>query len=161
MPGTKLPGLAERRIRSGISVQQLARRAHITDAEVERLERSPAACTASVLGTILGALAPEVEISASAAASGETGHVELSTVTPHAFQPGDIVTIRDHSADALNGQHVVITSIRDTFTVKAPTAPSAPRGSEKTEKTKKVSTQTGSGGWVALHADTLGAASLG
>jgi len=100
-----LTTLQTRRETGGVSVQDLARRAHVTDAQIEDIERTPFnPCRPNVTQRILDALAPPVAVTSSSVANPS----EI-TVATHTFQTGDSVTIAGHTGSTpdINGTHTV------------------------------------------------------
>lgn len=105
--------LKARRVLGGIAVDELARKANLTDEIVYRLENGDN-CRPEVTQRVLDALAPSVTVATSSVAN-----PSVITVTTHSFQTGDSVTIAGHTAStpSINATHVVTRVNGTTFTI--------------------------------------------
>ena len=137
--GHRLDSLATRRILGGLSIQELARRANLTDEIVAGVE-SGANCLPHVTQRILDALAPVVTLT-----SNSQANPTVFTATAHNLQTGDTVTIAGvtgANADP-NGSRVVTRINANSFSVPV-----------------NCSTAGGTGGTATLDPASIGIARL-
>lgn len=114
MPHQRLDNLRTRRELGGVSVAELAKRANLTDEEVQRLE-SRGTCDPPLVTRILNALAPPVSITSNSQANPSV----VTTSAAHTYQTGDTVVIAGvagSNAD-VNGTRVVTRLSSTTFSV--------------------------------------------
>lgn len=111
--GHRLGGLRARRIAGGLSVQELARRANLTDELVEGLE-SGDNCRPEITERILDVLGPSVAITSSSVAN-----PSVITTAANTFVSADTVTIAGHagSTPAIDGERVATVTAGTTFTI--------------------------------------------
>lgn len=113
MGAHRLDGLRVRRQLGGISVAELAKRATVSDREIDRLE-SGGSCQPEVTQRILDALMAPVALT-----SNTQANPTVFTSAAHAFQTGDTVSIAGvatANADP-NGTRVVTRISGTTFSV--------------------------------------------
>jgi len=101
--GHRLDTLQTRRVLGGLSLQELARRANLTDEVIQRLERGDS-CRPEVTDRIVSALGSPVAVTSSSVAD-----PSVITTATHTFQTGDSVTIAGHSGStpAINSTHTI------------------------------------------------------
>lgn len=112
MGAHRLDGLKARRVLAAVSVQDLARRANLTDELVQRLENGDS-CQPEVTQRILDALGPPVAL-----ATNTQANPTVFTVTAgHSFQTGDTVVIVGNSGSNAdpNGTRIVTRVSATTF----------------------------------------------
>jgi hypothetical protein len=137
--GHRLDSLKTRRILGGVSVQELAKRANLTDRLIEQVENGNP-CDPHVTQRILDALGPPVAVTSNTQASPTV----LTTAT-HLFQTGDTVTlagITGANADP-NGSRVATRLSATTFSVPV-----------------NCSTAGGTGGTATIEPASVGIARL-
>lgn len=113
MGAHRLDGLRVRRSLGGISVAELAKRANVSDREIDRLE-SGGSCQPEVTQRILDALMAPVALT-----SNTQANPTVFTSATHVFQTGDTVSIAGvatANADP-NGTRVVTRISGTTFSV--------------------------------------------
>lgn len=114
MPHQRLDNLRTRRELAGVSVADLARRANISDWEVQQLE-TRGTCDPQVVQRLLDALAPPVALTSNSQASPSV----VTTTTTHSYQTADTVVIAGvvgSNAD-INGTRVVTRINGTSFSV--------------------------------------------
>lgn len=111
--GHRLDLLKTRRIAGGFSVQELARRANLTDELIQRLENGDS-CDPQVTERILDVLGPSVAITSSSVANPSNILTAANT-----FVSGDTVTIAGHtgSTPAIDGERVATVVNGTNFTI--------------------------------------------
>src|SRR5262245_58420292 len=112
--GHRLDGLQARRILGGVSIQDLARRANLTDELVQRLEAGDS-CNPHVSQRVLDALAPAVSLTSNS----QVNPTVFTTAVNHTYQTGDTVVIAGvtgANADP-NGSRVVTRISATQFSV--------------------------------------------
>jgi len=114
MGAHRLDGLKARRALAAVSVQDLAKRANLTDEIIQKIENGDS-CQPEVSQRILDALAPPVAL-----ATNTQANPTVFTVTAgHSFQTGDTVTIAGNTGSNAdpNGTRVVTRINATTFSV--------------------------------------------
>lgn len=113
MRGHRLLTLKARRQSAGLSVQELARRANLTDRLVEQIENGNT-CDPEVTERILNVLGPSVAVTSSSIAN-----PSVITTETNLFVAADTVTIAGHSGSTpdINGDRVATPTAATTFTI--------------------------------------------
>jgi hypothetical protein len=139
MGAHRLDSLQARRVLGGITIQDLARRANLTDELIQKLENG-ATCNPDVTQRVLDALGPSVALT-----SNTQANPTVFTSAAHTFQTGDTVSIAGNTGSNAdpNGTRVVTRINGTSFSVPI-----------------DCSTAGGTGGTATLQPASIGIARL-